>query len=378
MLNENLSKARKAKNDEFYTRYIDIQREINAYLEFDPDIFRGKTILLPCDDPEWSNFTKFFAQNFEKFGLKKLISTSYARATKRQKYGIPEYHQISIFEQESDLFDAQLSDARGRIFTLERKKGTTRKININDLKWKYMEGDGDFRSDEVKKLRSEADIIITNPPFSLYKEFITWLFEDNKKFLIIGNKNSVTYKEVFFRIKDNLMWSGATGWGGGLWFEVTDQSNADKTVDGIPLANVSSVWFTNMDHGRRHQPLSLMTMNDNIKYSKHKDIKGIGYHEYDNYPAIDVPYTDSIPSDYDGEMGVPVTFLEKYCPEQFVIIGSFNNSNIETKQDEHYVLSTNTPTMISGKEKLWNGPVINKQPIYKRIVIRRITDDSKS
>lgn len=321
MANKKLSDAKKAKNDEFYTLYEDIQKEINAYLEYDPDVFRNKTILLPCDDPEWSNFTKFFAQNFENFGLKKLISTSYATESKQKNTNtqLSIFDFLSDYETNSPQYDEELSPKRGKIFTLTRRH---KKVDINDLQWKYLEGDGDFRSEEVKKLRSEADIIITNPPFSLYREFISWLFEDNKKFLIIGNKNSITYREIFPLIMENKLWSGKTEWSGGLWFESKNLDNVDKVINGVNLKNVSSAWFTNIEHGRRHQPLKLMTMADNIKFSKHKEIRNTGYVKYDNYDAIEVPYTDAIPSDYKGIMGVPISFLEKYSPDQFIILGA--------------------------------------------------------
>lgn len=313
-----LHKAKNAKYDEFYTQYEDIQREVNAYIEFNPDVFKDKIILLPCDDPEWSNFTKFFAQNFERFGLKKLISTSYAYESKQ----IKEPYQLSLFESESPKFDVKKTKSHGKIFTLDADDNHSGKIDINDIKWDYLEGDGDFRSEEVKKLRDEADIIITNPPFSLYREFISWIFEKNKKFLIIGNKTSVSNKEIFPLIMDNKLWSGKTEWSGGLWFETKNEADVDKVVNGINMKNVASTWFTNLDHGRRHQPLQLMTLEDNIKFSKHKEIRNNGYKKYDNYDAIEVPYTDAIPSDYDGVMGVPITFLEKYNPEQFRILGA--------------------------------------------------------
>lgn len=318
MANTNLSEAKNAKNDEFYTQYADIQNEINAYLEYDENAFRNKTVLLPCDDPEWSNFTKFFAQNFELLGLKKLISTSYAAESKTFKYP----YQISMFEQEDEKFDATKTTTLGKIFTLSRDKNKSGRIDIGDLEWQYLKGDGDFRSKEIKALREEADIIVTNPPFSLYREFIAWIFEAKKNFIMIGNKSSVTYKEIFPLIKDNLLWSGKTGWGGGLWFETKNSSDVDKVINGINMKNVASVWFTNMEHGRRHEPLHLMTMADNLKFSKHKDVREKGYQRYDNYDAIEVPYTDAIPSDYNGIMGVPITFLEKYNPDQFVILGS--------------------------------------------------------
>ena len=317
MANAKLSEAKNAKNDEFYTQYEDIQREVNAYLEYNPDVFRGKTVLLPCDDPEWSNFTRFFAQNFENFGLKKLISTSFAYESKNFKGA----YQLSLFEEEAPQFDESKTTTHGKIFTLTRDSNKSGVIDIDDLEWQYLEGDGDFRSDEVKALRDEADIIITNPPFSLYRDFIDWIFEKEKKFIIIGNKNSVTFKEVFPLIMQNKMWSGKTGWGGGMWFETKNPDDVDRVIDGVNMKNVSSVWFTNIEHGRRHEPLQLMTMADNLKFSKHKEVKEQGYPKFDNYDAIEVPFTDAIPCDYDGIMGVPVTFLEKYCPEQFEILG---------------------------------------------------------
>lgn len=180
MANTNLKRAKAAKNDEFYTQYVDIQNEINAYIDYNPYVFKDKTILLPCDDPEWSNFTKYFAQNFNRFGLKKLISTSYAVESKYYKD-----YQPSLFETESPLFDNIKTRTNGKIFILEKDENGDGKIDVDDLKWNYLDGDGDFRSQEVRKLRDEADIIITNPPFSLFKEFLAWIFEKNKKFIII-------------------------------------------------------------------------------------------------------------------------------------------------------------------------------------------------
>ena len=183
MANTNLSKAKSAKNDEFYTQYADIQKEVNAYLDYDENVFRGKTILLPCDDPEWSNFTKFFAQNFERFGLKKLISTSYAIESKNVK----QVYQPTLFETAAPQFDKKKTRVRGKIFVLDHDTNKNGRIDIEDLEWDYLKGDGDFRSDEVKKLRDEADIIVTNPPFSLFREFLAWLVEGKKKFLILGS-----------------------------------------------------------------------------------------------------------------------------------------------------------------------------------------------
>ena len=235
MANSNLSKAKNAKNDEFYTQYHDIEKEITAYLEYNPDVFRGKSILLPCDDPEWSNFTKFFAQNFERFGLKKLISTSYAPNSKNYKNG----YQPSLFEKNDPQFDTKKTVKNGKIFTLTHDKTGDGKTDVNDLEWHYLQGDGDFKSDEIKKLRDESDIIITNPPFSLFREFLAWVVESNKLFVMIGNKNCVTYKEVFPLIKENKLWSGRTEWSGGMWFETKNQDDVDKVINGLSMKNVS-------------------------------------------------------------------------------------------------------------------------------------------
>lgn len=325
MPNYNLTNAKSAKNDEFYTQYIDIEKEINAYLEFNPDVFREKTILLPCDDPEWSNFTKYFAQNFEKFGLKKLISTSYAVESKKYKAG----YQLTMFEADEPHFDKDKTRIKGKIFTLTYDKTGDGKIDIDDLDWDYLKGDGDFRSFEVKALRDEADIIITNPPFSLFREFLAWIVEADKEFVIIGNKNVITYKEVFPFIKANKIWIGTTGFNKDMLFISPEKidplekpSTATRTVDGIVYLRSPSVWFTNLDHGRRHQPLTLLSMADNIKFSKHKQVRGKQYQRYDNYDAIEVPFTNAIPKDFDGVMGVPISFLDKFCPEQFDVLGA--------------------------------------------------------
>jgi hypothetical protein len=319
MANENLSKAKNAKNDEFYTQYHDIEKEINAYLEFDENVFEGKTILLPCDDPEWSNFTKFFAQNFERLGLKKFISTSYAPDSKNSK----SKYAPTLFEANDPQFDKTKTIVNGKIFTLTKDNTGDGKIDVNDLEWSYLEGDGDFRSKEIKKLKDEADLIITNPPFSLFREFLAWIVESEKGFVIIGNMNAITYKEVFPLIKNNKMWLGNGFHAGNAYFS---SSATNDYADGVYNKETglvkfrNCVWFTNIDHGRRHQPLPLMTMADNIKFSKHKDLKGKDYQKYDNYDAIEVPFTDAIPSDYDGAMGVPISFLDKYSPEQFEIV----------------------------------------------------------
>ena len=321
MANENLAKAKTAKNDEFYTQYSDIQKEINAYLDYNPDVFRGKTVLLPCDDPEWSNFTKFFAQNFQLLGLKKLISTSYAVDSKKIKDWTP-----TLFETESPYYDADKSKTHGKIFVLTHDVTGDNRIDINDLQWQYLEGDGDFRSKEIRKLRDEADIIVTNPPFSLFREFVMWLIESEKQFVIIGSMNAVSYKEIFPLIKNNKMWMGNGFQNGNAYFRIDTLRNSyadgvfDEDTNLVKFRNCC--WYTNIDHGRRDHPLQLMTMAENFKHSKHKELRGRkDYIHYENFDAIEVPFTDAIPSDYDGVMGVPLTFLDKYCPEQFEIIG---------------------------------------------------------
>lgn len=327
MANKTLTKAKAAKNDEFYTQFYDIETEMEAYLDYNRDVFRGKTVLLPCDDPEWSNFTRYFAQNFEALGLKKLISTSFAPESKTYKCG----YQLSLFETESPKFDKDKTKTHGKIFVLTEDTTGDGVINLDDLQWDYLDGDGDFRSEEVTKLRDEADIIVTNPPFSLFREFVAWIMEANKEFVIIGNQNAITYKEIFPLLMNNEIWLGNGFKGGNAFFRVVEDRDYasgvyDKTTGLVKFRNCC--WFTNIDHGRRHQPLRLMTEAENIRFSKHKEIKGIGYQKYENYDAIEVNYCDAIPSDYDGIMGVYSTFFDKYCPEQFEIVGMCENKDL--------------------------------------------------
>mgnify|MGYP000959020138 CR=1 FL=1 len=336
MSNNKLTEAKIAKNDEFYTQYHDIEKEVSAYLDFNPDVFRGKTILLPCDDPEWSNFTKYFAQNFTRFGIKKLISTSYAVDSKNHKGN----YQPSLFETSDPQFDKIKTIKNGKIFTLSQDKNSDNQININDLEWHYLTGDGDFRCKEIKKLKDEADIIITNPPFSMFREFLIWILEAKKQFSIIGNMNAITYKDVFPLIKENKVWLGPSISSGDREFQVPDDypiNAAGWRVDknGKKFLRIKGVrWFTNLDHGKRHYPLQLMTAADNYRFSKHKEVKGNTYQNYVNYNAIEIPYSDAIPSDYSGVMGVPISFLDKYSPEQFEIMGMCENKdlyNLKTK-----------------------------------------------
>ena len=390
---EKMVKAKSGKNDEFYTQYTDIQKELNAYLEYDPHVFKNKTVLLPCDDPEWSNFTRYFAQNFERLGLKKLISTSYAVESKQLKY-----YQLTTFETQNPLFDEKKTRTHGKIFTLERDTNKSGKIDLDDLEWHYLDGDGDFRSKEVTKLRDEADFIITNPPFSLFRQFFEWIFEAKKSFLIIGNINCISYQEVFRSNKKNEAWLGN---GMGRWisgFIVPDgyelygtEAKLDENGKRIVATN-NCLWLTNIEHGRRHQPLQLMSLQDNLKFSKHKEIKAEGYPQYVNYDAIDVSYTDAIPDDYNGKMGVPITFLDKFNPDQFEIIalGIVGSIDFSSERKMEILDKNGKPTgkyTINAKGTLykeWNKFVDPKPPafkdcengklyqsIYARIIIRR-------
>lgn len=353
MGNTQLSAAKKAKNDEFYTRYADIESEMNAYVEFNPDVFRGKTVLLPCDDPEWSNFTKYFAANFDRFGLRKLISTSYAKGAGNR--------QPTLFELRSPLYDEASHDTHGRLFTLKRGGPG---IGFSG----YLEGDGDFRSAEVTALRDEADVIVTNPPFSLFPRFLAWILEADKRFVIVGNQNAITYKEVFPLLREDRLWLGEPFPNGNAYFTLPAGADGSGYTGGVYDPGTNTVhfrncrWFTNLDYGRRHEPLLLDTMAHNLKFNRklrrklERDHGAIEYPRYDNYAAIEVPFTDAIPSDYAGVMGVPVTFLDKYNPEQFEILG---------------ITESNGRGMSGG---VWQGgelrPCINGEARYARLFIR--------
>lgn len=383
--NANLVSAKREKNDEFYTQWADIEREMNAYIEYDPDVFRDKVILLPCDDPEWSNFTKFFALHFLDYGIKKLVSTSYAPNSNPAG----EYYRPTLFETQAPQFDAARAHANGKLFVLESQDLTQDGIiNIDDLEWRYLDGDGDFRSEEVTKLRDEADMIITNPPFSLFREFLPWIDGADKKFAIIGRIGAVTYVETFPLIKANRMWKGATGNANDMVFRVpegmeikeSDRQKAERLgYKGSYTRMGNSCWFTNIEHGRRHEALQLMTEADNIKFSKHKEVRGVGYQRYDNYDAIEVPFVDAIPSDYDGPMGVPTSFLDKYNPEQFEILFSAEDMEqareygveaLGNRRVADYYAAGGTGSYSRGHHKLF---LYSPRPYvpFKRIVIRR-------
>lgn len=370
MANSNLSNAKNAKNDEFYTQYHDIEKEVAAYLEYNPDVFRGKTVLLPCDDPEWSNFTKFFAQNFDRFGLKKLISTSYAPDSKTYKG----HYEPTLFEQNNPQYDKEKTTKNGKIFTLSHDKSGDGKIDVNDLEWEYLAGSGDFKSHEIMKLRDESDIIITNPPFSLFREFLAWIAQADKQFLVIGNINAITYKELFPLIQKDKIWLGATNFNTGMYFKVpadfvyADSYKFEREQNGEKVNRVPGVcWFTNLDHGRRHRPLPLMSMQDNLKFSRHKEIKEkSSYQQYDNYDAIEVPFADAIPSDYGGVMGVPITFLDKYSPEQFEIIWQASGNTRASAPKEILQRINYRPH----PEDRGGCTIVNGQRTYGRILVK--------
>jgi hypothetical protein len=338
-MNRSLSAAKVAKQDEFYTQYADIQNEVEAYLEFDPTTFCGKVVYCNCDDPFESNFFKYFAANFNKLGLKKLITTSYdGSPIAGQGTLFPEYNEGNgkrqkpkalafIIDHVKDEDGDGAANVTDVALFLTRNKAARIPLKADE---KYP--GGDFRSAECVAFLKEADIVVTNPPFSLFRQYVMQLVEHRKKFLIIANKNAITYKEIFPLIKDNKLWMGITAFSGGMWFIADYMGKYEKTVDGIKLINVPAIWFTNMDHGRRHHELPLMTMADNLKFSKHEEIKGKDtYHRYDNYDAIEVPFTDAIPRDYEGMMGVPITFLDKYNPDQFEILGTSDNGLVDDK-----------------------------------------------
>lgn len=300
MTNSNLHAAKQAKQDEFYTMYDDIAREMMAYWSHSPDVFRGAVVMCPADDPEWSNFARFFADVFTEWGLKRLICTSYA----------------------------QQPETRGRLFVLEREDlDGDGKFDRAALKWSYLDGDGDFRSDEVTALRDEADFVITNPPFSLFREFVKWCVDGDVKFSTVGTINAVNYRVVFPLIRDERIWLGASDSNKGMRFRVPDTARADyseKVYDPesktVSFNNVC--WYTNIAHGRRREWLDLDTMDNNRTKPKARAvIREHGYPKYDNFDAIEVAYVAAIPSDYDGIMGVPISFLDKYNPDQFEILG---------------------------------------------------------
>lgn len=332
MSNKNLHKAIRAKKDEFYTQRTDIEKEMKHYLKH----FKGKTIFCNCDDPRVSNFFHYFSYNFEKLGLKKLITTCYKN-------------------QDIDLFTK--NETKKAVYLIY--EGDTNNNGVPDLEEidiKELKKDGDFRSDECIELLEQADIVVTNPPFSLFRDYVAQLIDYKKKFIILGNMNAVSYKEIFQLIRANKLWYGPSIYSGDREFQVPQSyklTAASSRIDdkGNKFVRVKGIrWFTNLNHNKRLEPLDLFK-----KYKGHKS----EYPKYDNYAAINVDKTMEIPKDYKGAMGVPITFLDKYCPDQFEII----NCNDLRCNDK-------TPIKAHGLIKDKDG-TINGIPKYVRIVIRR-------
>lgn len=334
MSNAKLHAARAAKNDELYTQLTDIENELCHYRRH----FKGKTVLCNCDNPFESNFFKYFVMNFNELKLKKLVTTCYeGSAVAEYRNGEAKPYKAVVTTVDDMIGDGDI-DMDGIKALLKSEE--------NELT--ELDGNGDFRSNECLKLMDEADIVVTNPPFSLFREYVKALMEHKKKFIIIGNKNAITYKNIFPLLKDNKMWLGSN-------------SPAPKEFvqrDGTIKKFGNICWYTNLDLKKRYQELILV-----------KKYKPDEYPHYDNYDAIEVNKVANIPYDYDSAMGVPITFMDKYNPEQFEIIGSFN-ANHESDPAFGYVKSDMTPTISNGKEIMWNGPVVQKRPLYFRIVIR--------
>lgn len=377
--NRSLSAAKAAKQDEFYTQYVDIQKEVEAYLEYDPDTFRGKTVYCNCDDPFESNFFKYFAASFNKLGLKRLICTSYdgspvaGQMTLFDEYNAGNGHRkkpqaiaviVDHVKDENNDGAADIEDVK---LFLKKNKANRIALKGNDA----FPG-GDFRSPECIEFLKQADIVVTNPPFSLFRAYVAQLVAHGKKLLIIGNQNAITYNDVFPLIKANRLWLGATIRSGDREFRVPDHyplNAAGTRIDesGAKYIRVKGVrWFTNLEHGRRHEKLPLMTMQDNIKFSKHVEVLGRGYERYSNFDALEVPFTDAIPSDFEGIMGVPITFLDKYNPDQFEIIANGDD------RDEMEALGVPPlgPEYVGNVGRRKVGVPSTKKAAYKRILIR--------
>lgn len=322
--NENLSKAKDAKKDEFYTQLSDIENELRHYKVF----FKDKVVFCNCDDPYESNFFKYFAINFNHLGLKKLICTCYA--------GSPVvYTQLSLFD---DIEIPAPSDKKPYKIEITEVKDLNNDgaVDLTDIrlllqsvngKPELLKGNGDFRSDECIELLKQADVVVTNPPFSLFREYVAQLIEYDKKFIIIGNKNSITYKEIFPLIQNNEMWVGYTPMSKDLLFDVPSKYAEDmiahgklgsqyRIIDGVVKGRSQSIWFTNLDIKKRHESIILYKVYNSEEYPT-----------YDNYDAIEVSKTTEIPVDYDGIMGVPISFMDKFNPDQFEIVGISSKNN---------------------------------------------------
>ena len=323
-MNKKLNQAQRIIQDDFYTQYKDIKNEIDQYVSHNPSVFKNKTIFLPCDDPEHSHFVTYFIDNFDKLGLKKIICTSYSKSLTSNNH------------------------ENGKFLVIDSN-------NKRRENWQYLDGDGDFRSKEIQKICHEADIIVTNPPFSLFHEFITWIMNNKKQFIIIGNKNCFTNRNTFNYFKNNQMWHGYTKTSGGLYFE-TRHDDFDMIVDNKKMKSISSIWLTNIKHDKQPSFLPLMTMEENKK--QNPALTEL-YMEYNNFYAIEVSKTKLIPSDFYGVMGVPISFLDKANPSQFEIIDL--DSNIKYTHPELI-----KPDWIGRTDKIF----LNGKCKYARVFIK--------
>ena len=320
MANANLTNAKKAKNDEFYTQLTDIEKEMRHYKDF----FKGKVVYCNCDDAKESNFFKYFSLNFEHLGLKKLITTGYK------------------------------ADGKGVVLIYEGDKNGNRTVEDSEIVTKELEGNGDFRSAECIEYLKECDDVVTNPPFSLFREYVAQLMEYGKKFLIIGEQNALTYKEIFPYIKANRLWWGASIHSGDRKFYVPDNYPLNAATCGVDengkrFIRVKGIrWWTNIENTTHSIPMDLYRKYDADAYPK-----------YDNYDAIEVSKTCDIPMDYDGVMGVPITFFDKYCPSQFEIVGWSRHNDLD--MDGGYWLGG------------CNDATINGKIVYRRILIKRLS-----
>ena len=306
--NTQLGEAKKAKKDEFYTQLGDINAELRHYSHH----FAGKVVFCNCDDPYESNFFKYFAANFNALKLKQLIATCYAGSPVAGR-------QLDLFANEPETREEKPRIPHKIVINEVTDVNGDGRIDLADVEWLIkndknvltkLKGDGDFRSAECVQLLKQADIVVTNPPFSLFREYVAQLVKYDKKFLIIGNKQAIKYKEIFPLIKDNKLWAGCRGFSGGMWFSAAYEGKTEKIVNGEKIINVASIWYTNLEHKKRHEEYVFIR-----RYSPEE------YPHYANYDAIDVSESKYIPEDWEGLMGVPITFLDKYNPDQFAIVG---------------------------------------------------------
>ena len=316
-----LRTAKSQKKDEFYTQLADIEQELKHY----KDSFRDKVVYCNCDDPFESNFFKYFAANFNALKLKKLITTSYVKSPIVGGQ-LPMFEMEGLKPNSKEPFKIEINEVSD--------VDSDGAVGMADIEWllkhdantsTHLKGDGDFRSTECVELLKQADIVVTNPPFSLFREYVTQLMEYNKKFIIIGNKNAITYKESFKLIKENKMWLGYRNVNSDMWLMIPEGEKYEKIVDGVKLKHIMACWYTNLDTAKRHEEF--------VMYKKYTHEE---YPTYDNYDAINVNVVAEIPKDYNDTMGVPITFLDKYNPEQFEIV-SLGNSRYNFTPNKNYI-----------------------------------------